>query len=1214
MPKLLFSVLFLCLFLSLDGQAQNVNSSNLIKQLLDLPAPPPKNPSEESKPKKAEREKEFFADERVPSDEAPIEDLIDYWTNQSRTYNRTQYQINPSKKTIERLLEFCEENPSEIMNYLLLIPPNPELAEKVKKIYDIVKQSGDENNYVRTQVRQWLKYNSKYYLEDLIAEAREVHDLNNYVSNSQQNALRSLAKIDWDSAKTIIDRLENNPAEPYSSILAKWVVYQHAIETGDTSTAERYRGELQKVVENKSATAGQRDLAMDSLVLSGDWEGRDQWYASLLEDETLLDVQDKGYTGLTTLILMSPPGKWTETMIKLTKSSNVSARSAAARNLLKVLGKGDKNILEALLPWLTNPAWAKSSTKDERSNLIEAFSETDFPEAVPGLIWVVQNEKGANRGAAAGALAKYKDARANAALRFALQDEKSSDYVDDIIEALIACGGIGDDEQMMSLEAFATLSSTPGGLEKIENFEEDSYEDVEKSETLKKSLPMPVTIGSYLSRQDEPSDGLAARAIARVKVLRKTKPAVAKILDDIIRKWTGRVIYLETLRQISSGEANVEGILTLLANREDAREKILNDVVALRISNGAARGFGACIAEDAGEFTNILRQADAETQTAMFSCARLIRTRLSVADVAELLKSQDKTLALAAERYLESEDSVEARTLVLARHPNEAFILGARQAFIPAEVKTAYDGPALAALFSSVSDNGYAKVDLSEIKNSEDNLRAEIKENAELIALYALLSDEKVGQEVLRVYKNKIVFTFYEDEARFWEKTLTAAEYESFYQFLLENNVDRMQAINSTYCERCATSEFVMFGRNGGRRVFIRSNAPDPPAFTKIRAFFIGFRAGDAKLRYRLADKIKGLEVLLADEKFNALALWKKDADFRVLIDDRQKAGELQKELEEIDKADNEAAIADDFNPVARQARRQTRSNKIKENLIAQYGWRRMENGKLGGTAAQPSEAAYLPEEIASYSYYGYVPPSRSWLVRAGDSEIQTGDSENGLYKVKSGQNPVKIKEGNYSNPVVSPDGKWVVASVDQNWSQPGGAARINLETGEEFKINVPPAITVYPIAFVSSPNKVLLFRGSGRLYRNGKFNTYMDSNSSKDEINPVDGPKIPEFYLLDVATGAIELAKGEFRPLQEQTYRRLQPTGNANEFWAAIYDEKTKVTAIGRYNDKTFSFQPVIKVPEINLDSMQIWVDEKEAKIYFVYEGHLLALPLKQS
>ncbi len=107
------------------------------------------------------------------------------------------------------------------------------------------------------------------------------------------------------------------------------------------------------------------------------------------------------------------------------------------------------------------------------------------------------------------------------------------------------------------------------------------------------------------------------------------------------------------------------------------------------------------------------------------------------------------------------------------------------------------------------------------------------------------------------------------------------------------------------------------------------------------------------------------------------------------------------------------------------------------------------------------------------------------------------------------------------------------------------------------------------------------------------------------------------EYYLLDVKTGKTELVTGEFQPLIRQTFRPLQTMGNPNEFWAAVYKRVKNETDIGRYDAKNFTFKSILKLLEILLDSMDIWVDEKDAKVYFVYAGefggeaHLLSLPL---
>ncbi len=195
---------------------------------------------------------------------------------------------------------------------------------------------------------------------------------------------------------------------------------------------------------------------------------------------------------------------------------------------------------------------------------------------------------------------------------------------------------------------------------------------------------------------------------------------------------------------------------------------------------------------------------------------------------------------------------------------------------------------------------------------------------------------------------------------------------------------------------------------------------------------------------------------------------------------------------------------------------------------------------------------------------------------------------------MSAAQEPTLIIAGWYSKLTGSADGKWIVAArADETFAEPMSAVRINLQNGKEYKINLPPADKFYPIAAVPSQNKILLYRARGE--------------NSRFKNNP--SPTAPEYYLLDAATGATQIAKGEFQPLEEKSYRSLQPTENQGEFWAAVYDEKTKTTQIGRYDTKTFSHKPILQIPDIALSSKEILVDEKAGKAYFIYQGHLLAL-----
>ncbi len=1221
MLRLFLCAVFLCLPFSLAVNAQN----NLLKQLTDLPAPAPIVVKADGK---RERPPEFYNYKNIPDDDAPIEDLLDFWVRQlNQNQNQLNYQPKPSEKTVERILDFLEDNPADLFKYLESLPSTPENAERVKKIYDKIKQDPNlESNYQTSQVRDWLKFNSKEYSNELVKDARKIKDENEYVTNEHQYALRSLAKVDWDAARPFVERLESDSSQPYSQILANWVLYQHAIDTGETSDTEKYRERLKKIVEDKSEAWAKRDLAMDALVAGGNWNGRDEWYFSLLEDETLLTIQDNGNTGLTTMVSAMPPETYRERLLELVKSNNFAVRSAAARNLTDIF-TDEKEILEALLPWLSDPNWAKESRNTERNSLITNLRSVLIPASVPALITILSNEEEKSL-AVAGTLAAYKDTRALPALKSILSSDRSAEDRTVIIDAIIACGGFSDDEQIIALEQYATMISTPKGLEQVNEFQYEYYaedhEEEEEEEAPKptakpqrKLLPIQISIGKYVAEQNEPSEGLVTRTIERIKVLQRTKPDVAKTLEDIMKKWQGRAIYLEALRRIRGGEADIELILNVLAQRKNIREQIPNEIITLRGASGLARGIGACVSEDENDYLGILGQPDENAQIAMLGCARLLRAKLPLSEVEVFLKSPNKLLALTAERYLESEDSVRSRTAILAKYPNEARILGARTAFIPDE-KNVPQSELLNALFQSVNGSFYWTQSFANLDKTSNKFRTEIKEQSDMSAVYALSPNAENGQQVVRVYKDRITYTFYEDAARYWERNLTSKEYEVFLNFLLSDNIDSLSPTIEACEHGCASTEFIMFGRSGGRRVFY-SSENSPESLFKLSEFFESFRTGETKLRYRLADKIKGLEVLSADENFPVQTVWKKGADLRFAIADLPQQRENQKNLNSM--LLNESQIEEETNE-QRVVRFQTYQKLRIESESAHFSWRKLENGKVGGIVSQPSEAQFLYDQtqVSKYAEFDAIP--RAWQVRTHGGEIRTSsDYENrGLFRVLPGQNPVKIRAGKFFKPIVSADGKWtVVSKISENWSEPKTIVRINLQNGAESKVNIPPSDTFVPIAFLPTYNKFLLFRAKGHNaeYQNSEptseeLNEEFSGESPTEKAKPNPSPKTPEYYLLDAHTGISQIIKGEFRPLVQQTFRPLQPTGNPNEFWAAIYDVKSDTTDIGRYNDKTFTFQTVVKLPDIALDSMNIWVDETENKIYFTYQGHLLSIPMK--
>ena len=259
------------------------------------------------------------------------------------------------------------------------------------------------------------------------------------------------------------------------------------------------------------------------------------------------------------------------------------------------------------------------------------------------------------------------------------------------------------------------------------------------------------------------------------------------------------------------------------------------------------------------------------------------------------------------------------------------------------------------------------------------------------------------------------------------------------------------------------------------------------------------------------------------------------------------------------------------------------------QRAFEEFAWRGvLQDGRLGDYSGQPPGLDAIPQKD-NHS----VPPDRErWKRRAGNVEVRSSSDE--LYVIKGGQ-AVKIQSGYYINPIITADGRWVFAMKYDYDNDRVFLMRINVQNGKENKINVNEQFgNLRPVVFVASLNKILLVAADH--YEDGQ----------EENI-----PTGATYFMLDAEMGVIQPFRGEVRPLIQQSFRPLQSSGKPDEFWAAIPDQRKEITQVGVYNQKTFTFTAKLKIPRITFDSMEMWVDEPGNKVYFVYKGELLALPL---
>ena len=521
--------------------------------------------------------------------------------------------------------------------------------------------------------------------------------------------------------------------------------------------------------------------------------------------------------------------------------------------------------------------------------------------------------------------------------------------------------------------------------------------------------------------------------------------------------WRGAAVNLVLLNDLKNNKADINAIIKLLTIRKELKEKQANDVYAIRTGGSSvALGIAACLLENRGEYDALLVSNNAEAKAAMFGCARLIRAELPVRIVAQNLSSPNKLLALAAERYLESNDSPEARQIILAKYPNEAKILGARTFF--GESSDTPDAGMTAALFKTVEklswfDESYLFYNNDEkIRATEKKLQKEIRETPELLGVYAY------NDGFVHIYQDRVMFSYAEDESRYRERYLTEAEFDNLKNYLAANRVDELVPFLS-YCDECEESELLMLGRQGGRRVYFKGNKPSE-FFAGLDKLFEEMRKPPAKLRYELEKSITGLEILFADENLKAMTVWKNGGDLRVLLADKK----LREQIEE-DLLKQERAVKFDENTDYEQITRASMERRVQREFD-HLSWRNFSGETMGELTAPPPDIGFPPVRDA----LSVRPSNEQWKARTANLEIRADMT--GLYKITGG-NVKKIHDGFYYNPIITPDGRWA-AALKLDEEKGFMMVRVNLLNNQEFKVTTESFVRVEPVAVLPSGKKIL--------------------------------------------------------------------------------------------------------------------------------------------
>lgn len=1114
---------------------QTAQQHDLVQELLTFPASPPK--SDESRIQAGAAR---FSWNSPPPDDAPLEILGLYWGQINGSV-----QMSASQKTRERLVEACVAKPEFTASLLKLLPQTPQVQDVIKRLYD---ENGERlGEGWREEVKKFLKLNSKYFREELVADAMAATDDNGTGSVIHEDDLTTLARLDWTRAERILKNFAQGPM-PRRAVFAKTLLYLRYHGKGPEGDA--LFADLKNTVQDPKALGYSRDRAADAL-LSADWTGRDEWFLALFRDPTLRNLHDGFYLRMPLVSSVGGnPDHWIPIVTKLIGNSNRAVHDNAVECLIHFqLENARRDALMPLLPWLADPKWSSAS---DRLRLIQSVDKLDMRESGPGLIAVLnQPVNEAERAYAANSLAHFRDPHAITALREGMPSVADAHYRRMFIAALIAVGGLPDSEAASSVEAYAAMKSTREGSETIERADY-SWPKV--------PLAVPVSIGQYLAERDAPSEGAMSLLLSRAMSVESSDRQTAELVRDIVHRWPSSVGDRDIAQRIQVESASARSVAYALLRRDSFRKNCGDAIVASKSLPGTPAGIFAVLSGDHHQETEVLKRSDGAAIQSLLASARLIRESLPLDQVERIYNSGDTRLEQVAGAYLMAEDSPRARQIFSSKS-KALVIVGARQAG---------------------GDPGHHSYsDFDKLENELLSLMSGDNAYDEAFALLTAGYWGNAGQIVIGHRGEASTIIFYDDPARRYRRTLGAEELKGLTDFVNSEKVDDLGPLSQTVVDGMQY-EYVHLTKAQGRRVFMNNpGASDSggSVYDRLcRSFHKLLRNAPLTIEYPDLAKLPGFEVLIADTRFYVLNYWKNGAEGRLRIYPTRDRGS--------------AALA--YSTVGS-------ANVISHVPRADVPrWVSIKNGKI--------ETADCPAGFPSEDPHSVVPekfqkdnedrqPPGLWALTQGSATYRAGEFQGtqGFWKFEPGKEPKLLAADVYS-PAVSDDGKWAILAKNNGSSvQTFALVRMNLASGAMLPVDVPEADSLYAIAYIAEQQRFLVARAK---------------NPGSGSHEPV-GPEKPEYWLVDAETGRAAVTNHEIRPFTHIGARQLQSTGEPGQYWAAIPNELGNGTDIGRFDARSSQFASLLHVPALQFNSQALWVDVPAKLIYITYRSHLLRASL---
>ena len=550
------------------------------------------------------------------------------------------------------------------------------------------------------------------------------------------------------------------------------------------------------------------------------------------------------------------------------------------------------------------------------------------------------------------------------------------------------------------------------------------------------TVPLNVSLGLAVdTNYYQLKESVIQRIFERIKALRQTEPYIAFSMLSRIEQQKNRVAQLNFLERVREGEATSDLLSYALSERHSFQKNVSSELNSMLAEGGYLTGFASVMLGEDGRAKEILAGKDTKAQLALLVCARYVREQLPLVELKPLLGLP--LLTVAVEKYLEIENSRTAREMIWAQHPNQAWIIGESYGdFSP--------------------DQFNSKKQMSR-EEREKKLQEEILKGNDLESIFAILNSglEDSPAIIVRAKKEDAEISVLNAKGFQKKRQLTDDEFKELKSLTSQPEIEDIRAENhpTIGLNRYSNGQYLRVSKDSGRRIKLGSLARAPkkdatPSEQLAGIFYTMSRSGDFKTRYDIEDKIKGLEVVYANEKNPILGVGMEKKELRVYARNNEDT-----------------------------------STKGSRNLSQ---WYVFEAGQFGGATTVPD---HLAESYQLYDELDKVWPNGRNVIKnfstiplrkATYFTLDSPEVSAGIYKLTAGAKPEKILSGNFFGLEVTADEQWLITTRSNSsaklLSGRNTLLRVNLKTKEELTIKVPASPNfLYPRTVLSGRGLILL-------------------------------------------------------------------------------------------------------------------------------------------